>query len=292
VQLIINADDFGRAREINRAVVQAHQEGVLTSASLMVGGEAAEDAVRLARAHHSLAVGLHVVVVDGPAVLGVDRIPGLVGTDGRFPNTPVRLGLRYALSRSARRQVAAELRAQFERFACTGLPLSHVDGHQHMHMHPVVFDMLLPLAREFGARGVRVVRDDLRLSLAHDSSRLFAKTASAGVFSLLARRCRRRCAGTQLAVAHRTYGFFQSGAMDESYVLNAIRRSSETTAEMYFHPTCGSRLDALGPNPDELSTLLSPALRSAIAKAGMRLSTYADLAAEAPVPPSAVCSVP
>lgn len=296
MQLIINADDFGRARDINRAVVRAHQEGVLTSASLMIAGEAAEDAVRVAKANPSLAVGLHVVVVDGPSVLAVDRIPSLVGVDGKFPNAPVRLGLRYALSRSARRQLAAELRAQFEQFARTGLPLSHVDGHQHMHMHPVVFDMLVPLAREFGARGVRIVHDDLRLALAHDSSRLVPKIASAAVFSLLGRRCRRRCAGTSLAITGRTYGFFQSGAMNESYVLKVIRASAEATTEMYFHPTCGPRLDALGPNPEELATLLSPAVRSAIAKAGFCLSTFADLAApaaaEAPPRSYTVCSVP
>lgn len=296
MQLIINADDFGRNREINRAVIQAHREGVLTSASLMIAGDAVEDAVRLATANPSLAVGLHVVVVDGPAVLGVDRIPDLVGAEGRFPDAPVRLGLRYVLSRSARRQLAAELRAQFEGFARTGLPLSHVDGHQHMHMHPVVFDLLIPLACEFGARGIRVVRDDLGTALAHDRSRFVPKIVSAAVFSLLARRCRRRCAATSLAVTDRTYGLFQSGAMDESYVLEAIRASTESTTEMYFHPTCGARLDALGPNPGDLATLLSPALRGAITKADSRLSTYADLAAfaaaEGPARSSPVCSVP
>ena len=279
-RVIINADDFGRTFEVNRAVIRAHEEGILTSASLMIAGDASEDAVRLAREHPTLAVGLHVVVVDGPAVLPAERVDRVVRTDGRFANAPVRLGLRYAWSRSAPKQLAAELRAQFERFAETGLPLSHVDGHQHMHLHPVVFNILLPLAREFGARGIRIVRDDLRLALRFDRRHAAAKIASAVVFSMLAAWCRRRCAGTGLEVARRTYGFYQSGAMRERYIRDVIRAlagADVATAEIYFHPTCGERLDALGPNPGDLESLVSPAVRDAIRQLGLRVSTYAEL---------------
>lgn len=296
MQLIVNADDFGRTAEVNRAVVAAHRDGILTSASLMVGAEAADDAVRLAHAHPALAVGLHVVVVDGMALLRPDEIPSLVRADGRFPNAPVRLGIRYALSRSAGRQLAAELRAQFERFARTGLALSHVDGHQHLHMHPAVFDLLVPLAREFGARGIRIVRDDLRVALRHDRRRAVGKIVLAGVFSLLERRCRRRCAGTGLASPGHTYGHYQSGAMDEAYVIEAVRAAAggSDAGEIYFHPTCGPRLDALGPNPGDLATLVSPTVARAIREAGLRLSTYADLTLRASTEPpasAAVCSV-
>lgn len=291
MRVIINADDFGRTPEINSAVIRAHREGILTSASLMVTGEASADAVRLAREHPTLAVGLHVVVVDGPAALPRQRIDRLVGSDGRFPNAPFALGLRYALSRCAREQLAAELRAQFRQFAQTGLSLSHVDGHQHMHMHPAVFDMLIPLAEEFGAAGIRIVRDDLGLALGFDRRRAVSKIASAAVFRLLARRCRRRCAVERLVAPDRTYGFLQSGAMHERYVLKlleALAHSPAPPAEIYFHPTCGPRLDALGPNPDDLAALLSPAVSEALRKTGLRLSTYTDLAKDLrSVPPTA-----
>jgi chitin disaccharide deacetylase len=279
-RLIINADDFGRTREINRAVVRAHLEGVLTSASLMVAGEAADEAIELARQHPTLAVGLHVVVVDGPAVLPADRIPHLVDSRGCFPNAPVRLGLRYAFSRAARLELAAELEAQFRRFADSGLPLSHVDGHQHMHMHPVVFDLLLPLARSFGAHGIRVVRDDLKTALHYDRAHALSKVLATVFFGLLARRCRRRLGGTGMASAGRTYGFLQSGNMSEAYVLSLLRQIDDPLSEIYFHPTEGQRLDPLGPNPSDLGTLLSRAVRESVDARGLVLSRYSEAASE------------
>jgi hopanoid biosynthesis associated protein HpnK len=256
---IINADDFGRSTQINRAVIRAHQEGVLNSASLMVAGAAADEAFDLARSHPALAVGLHLVVVDGPAVLPPHRIPHLVNAIGQFANAPIRLGLKYGFSSQARSELTEEITAQFERFAASGLPLSHVDGHQHMHMHPVVFDIVLPLAKKFGAKRIRIVRDDLRLALRHDPRHALGKIVSTAIFAMLSRRCRKAGAvGTC-----RTYGFFQSGAMTEQYVLAAIQKMPRST-ELYFHPTEGDRLDELGPNPQDLRTLLSPEVRRQI----------------------------
>lgn len=271
LQLIINADDFGRSKEINRAILRAHREGVLNSASLMVGGAAAEDAVRLARENPTLAVGLHLVVVDGPAVLTMSHIPHLLDASGRFPNQPVRLGLRYALSKTARRELRDEIAAQFEQFVSTGLRLSHVDGHQHMHMHPVVFDLMLPLAGRYGAQRIRVVRDDLGLALRYDRRHWPGKIVAAAVFAWLARRCRAR---TRFALP-RTYGFFQSGRMTEPYVLLALQQMQES-AEMYFHPTDGPRLDQLGPNPEELQTLLSENVHATIEARGLQTVTAVE----------------
>jgi chitin disaccharide deacetylase len=273
--LIINADDFGRSTEINRAVLRAHREGVLNSASLMVAGEAADEAVEIARQNPGLAVGLHLVVVEGPAVLPPARIPHLVGTDGRFPNAPVKLGLRYAFSRAARSELDAEIAAQFERFAATGLPLSHVDGHQHMHMNPAVFDRMLPLAKQFGAKRIRIVRDDLRLALRYDRRHAIGKCIGTAIFAALARRAKQRC---DLPAPKRTYGFLQSGQMTELYVLLAIPQMPDF-AEIYFHPTDGPRLDELGPNPGDLSTLLNPAVRQAFEARALLLSSSAGEAA-------------
>jgi hopanoid biosynthesis associated protein HpnK len=146
LKLIITADDFGRSHEINRAVLEAHTRGILTSASLMVTGDAFDEAVDMARRTPSLAVGLHLVLVDGKAALPAETIPHLVDERGMFPNAPARLGFRYFFGRGARRELAAEIAAQFERFAATHLPLAHVDGHQHLHVHPAVFPLLVPFA--------------------------------------------------------------------------------------------------------------------------------------------------
>ena len=263
-RLIVTADDFGRSSEINAAVIRAHHEGLLTSASLMVAGEAAQEAVDLAKHHPSLAVGLHLTVTDGRPALPPAQVPHLVNTGGHFPSAPTVCGLRYFFLPAARRELAAELEAQFAAFAATGLSLSHVDGHQHMHMHPTIFRLLVPLAVRNGARAVRVPHDDLRLANAHDRKHRWSKWAAAATFALLARNANRRLAGTGLIAPQRTYGFYQSGQMTERYVISVLRDSDATLAEMYFHPTTGPRLDPRGPNPEDLQTLLSPAVRAAV----------------------------
>ncbi|HWE97239.1 MAG TPA: hopanoid biosynthesis-associated protein HpnK [Tepidisphaeraceae bacterium] len=282
MKLIITADDFGRSQEINRAVLDAHCRGVLTSASLMVTGEAFEEAVEMARRTPTLAIGLHLVVVEGKAALPSDRVPHLVDETGVFPNDAVGLGFRYFFSRAARRELALEVAAQFEKFARTGLPLAHVDGHQHLHIHPAVFPLIVPLAVRYGAGGIRLPRDELRLGLRYDRRRLGTKLAWAAAFGWLSGRGRRMLEGTPLVATPRVYGLMQTGRMEEAYVLALLKRlaqdsRAEESAEIYFHPTYGPRVDALGPNPGETDTLLSPAVRRAIEEGNFELCAYPDL---------------
>ena len=277
MKLILGADDFGSSTEVNAAVLAAHRHGVLTSASLMVAGQAVTEAVSMAREVPGLAVGLHLVVVDGPAVLPQSRIPHLVDADGHFPSGPLQVGLRYAFSRAARQELTAELRAQFERFAATGLPLAHVDGHHHMHLHPTVLDLVLPLAEAYGARGIRLPRDDLRLALEYSLEGAGAKILSALVFGLLNRWSQRKLRGRAFVVADRVYGLMQTGRMYEAYVLEVIRRLQVPTAEIYFHPSTAAGGGSLGPKPGDLHTLLSPAMRQAFAERGISLATYPAL---------------
>jgi len=279
-QIILNADDFGRSAGINAAVIRAHREGVLTSASLMVAGEAAGEAVELARATPTLAVGLHLVVLAGRAILPPARIPHLVDAAGRFSDDPLRAGLAYFFSRRAQAELQVEISAQFERFAATGLPLAHVDGHCHFHVHPTVFRLLLPLAGRYGAHGVRLPRDDLWLGLRNDARGAGGKAAQAIAFALLCRWCERRRRSSRLIATRRVYGLMQSGQMRAEYVAGALRGLEVPTAELYFHPSiepCGERL---GPNPDDLATLLHPAVKEAIQERGLRLATYATLVEE------------
>jgi hopanoid biosynthesis associated protein HpnK len=275
--IILNADDFGHSASVNAAVMRAHREGLLTSASLMVAGEAVEEAVALARETPTLAVGLHVVVAGGQAALPRRDISHVVDGRGCFPNDPLRLGLRYFLSGTAQQELSRELTAQFDRFAATGLPLTHVDSHLHMHMHPTVFNLLLPLAEQYGAKGLRLPRDDLWLSLCYDRRRAGTKAAWATVFGLLSRWCLGRLRDCHLAVTQRVYGLMQSGQMQEAYVVKLLRCLKVPTAELYFHPATVAGGEDLGPNPGDLATLLSPTVRQVIQERGMRLATYPTL---------------
>lgn len=164
-QVIINGDDFGKSPEVNEAVIRSFRARTLTSCSLMVTGDAFEHAVRLALEHPDLAVGIHLVTVQGKAVLPYLEIPNLVDREGRFPQSPTAAGLKYYFLKKARRQLKRELTAQFQRFHATGLQLSHVDSHLHMHVHPVVFAVAVELAERYGARRMRVPRDDFQLAV-------------------------------------------------------------------------------------------------------------------------------
>src|SRR5436190_15416952 len=158
-RLIINADDFGRSHSINQAVIQSHAEGILTSASLMVNGDAFDEAVELSRRNPSLGVGLHLTLLRGSSTLKPHEIPGLVDEFGRFSDRPIATGVRYFLDRSLRPFLRGEIAAQLLKFQKTGLQLDHINGHLHMHMHPTVFSIIKHHAREWGIKHFRLTRD-------------------------------------------------------------------------------------------------------------------------------------
>lgn len=279
--LIVTADDFGRAPVINVAVARAHGEGILTTASLMVTGDAVAEAVTLAHRRPTLAIGLHVMVVGGRAVLPPDQIPHLVDRHGNFDPHPARAGLRYFFSTAARRELARELRAQFDLFAGTGLPLSHVDGHLLMHLHPTVLELLLPLLQEYNVAGFRLPRDELFLALRARPRHWATKIAWAMAFAGLCLWAQRRLPARATVVTDRVYGLLQSGHMSEAYMLLVLDRlnAGVRTAEMYCHPSTQWLGEPYGPNPWDLAMLLSPAVRDKIQQWGIRLTTYPELRA-------------
>ena len=281
VPLIINADDFGSSSAVNRAVIQAHTQGVVTSASLMVNEAAADEAIALAHAHPSLAVGLHLALVLGRAALPHHELPHITDAQGRFTNSSPAAGFQYFFSLAARREVRREMRAQFERFAATGLSFSHVDGHTHLHMHPVVFRELIALCEEFNVRRVRVVKGEMRLSLALDRQRLPIKLVWGTVFNWLGRWCDKQLAGRGFVQPRKVYGLLQTGDMNEDYLLRLLPRIEPTPSEIYAHPLASDADEAAQrENPGgsrELAALTSPALRAAIVDAGFELSSYAQL---------------
>ena len=136
--LIISGDDFGISSATNHAVLCAHREGILTSASLMVNGPAFEEAVALAKAHPSLSVGIHLVLVHGTPTLPPSEIPDLVNERGAFRDDPVIAGMAYFFFPSLATQIKKELSAQIQKFLSTGLPRAHLNGHIHIHVHPTV----------------------------------------------------------------------------------------------------------------------------------------------------------
>jgi hopanoid biosynthesis associated protein HpnK len=225
-RLITTADDFGLTESVNQAVELAAREGILTSASLMVGAPAFADAVERARRTPSLHVGLHLVVIEGPSVLAPLDIPDLVGADGWFPNDQLRMGVAYYVRPAVRRQLRRELRAQFEAFARTGLALDHANAHKHMHLHPTVGRMMIEIGREFGLQAIRVPAEPpvAGQSLGNRVLRWWC-----GVLRAQARR-----AG--MVTNDWVMGLSDTGHMTAARVGELLSEVPEGLTEMYFHP--------------------------------------------------------
>jgi len=280
--LIVNGDDFGLSAQVNAGILHAHSNGILTNTSLMVAAPAWGEAVEIARSTASLGVGLHLTLVQGKAVLPARLLPSLTDSAGNFSHNPTLAGLRYFFSRPARNEVRAECRAQIERFLETGLPLSHVDGHVNIHMHPVVLDSLLGLSEEYRIPAIRLTREDVVCSLGLDSSHFLRKRWEAFIFSRLALEAEKKLRQSGIRYPDYLFGLHQSGGLDERYVLRLLPQLRDGVTELYCHPsflpcpevqrwTPTYRRDA------ELDALTSPVVCETIATQAIRLVSYRDL---------------
>lgn len=275
--LIVTADDFGAAREVNDAVELAHRDGILTAASLMVAAPAASDAVARARRLPSLRVGLHVVLIEGRPVLPPSELPHLVDSQGLLRSDMAGLGATLAFSRRARSELAAEIRAQFEAFRATGLPLDHCNAHKHFHLHPAVGRLLAEIGRRFGLRAARVPLEPPGvLRKIEPGTSILPATLMAPLALALRRRLRAR----GLLVPDRVYGLRWSGAMTRKRLSGLIRNLPDGISEIYLHP-------ATGPFPGaasgygycaELEALLAPEVLTACRGESLRLGGFADFA--------------
>lgn len=264
--MILTADDFGLHPAVNEAVELACRDGVLNAASLMVGAPAAADAVERARRLPGLRVGLHLVLADGASTLPHAVIPGLVDADGLFSANMAANGVRFFFLPGVRRQLAAEIRAQFRAFVATGLPLDHVNCHKHFHLHPTILSLILEIGRDFGMRAIRLPLEAggpwwLRPWL-----------------SLLRRRLRL----ARIAHNDQVVGIAASGAMDEAALLAALGRLARGVTEIYFHPALARSAPLTASMPDyrhadELAALLSPRVRAALEALDVPRGGFSDV---------------
>jgi hopanoid biosynthesis associated protein HpnK len=278
--LIVTADDFGLHAAVNSAVERAAREGVLTTASLMVGAPAAADAVHRARELPGLSVGLHLVLADGCSVLPHRSIPALVDAQGRFGNNMVRDGVRFFALPAVRRQLEAEIRAQFQAFADTGLPLDHVNAHKHFHLHPTLLEMLLRIGEEFGIRAVRLPREPTWVARRANGA---IGPAVAGLLSPWLAIMRLRLRAARITHNDYVFGMSDSGSMDEARLLEILAKLPDGVTEIYLHPAVesGTAITASMSgyrHSDELAALLSPRVRAAIVSSGAATGSFGRLA--------------
>ena len=274
-RLIVTADDFGAAVEVNDAVEQAHTHGILTAASLMVSAPAAADAVARAKMLPRLRVGLHIVLVEGRPTLPASAVPDLVDATGNFRTDMAASALNMFFRPRVRRQLEAEIAAQFAAFAATGLALDHVNTHKHFHLHPTIASTILRVGRRHGLRAMRVPLEP------HDVLRRaepLAKLPSALATAPWAMLSRARLRAAGMSVPDQVFGLAWSGAMDTARVRALIELLPDGLTELYLHP-------ATGPYPGsaagyqyagELAALIAPRVVEAARNPAILKGGFAD----------------
>ena len=269
-RLIVNADDFGLNTATNQAVIRAYREGILTTASLMVNEPGFEEAVKMARTHPRLGVGLHLTLVCGHSSLSPQQIPGLVNAAGEFLNQPARTGFRYFWRTSLRSQLRSEIHAQLKKFHATGLQLDHINGHLHLHVHPTVFDILTGDAAALGIQHMRLPRDPFRLNLRLASGRLVYRAWHAVIFGLLCRRAKPVLDRLGIRYTRQVFGLLQNTLVDGPYVMALLPSLPPGDSELYSHPSVDDF-------ENELDALINPHVREQIDRLGIQLIRYQDL---------------
>ena len=245
----------------------------------MVRGAAFHDAVERARRLPSLRVGLHLVLCDGRPVLSPDAIPDLVDARGNFRVDMTKLGFEMFVRRKVRRQVAAEIEAQFAAYQATGLPLDHVNAHHHFHVHPTIAAQMLDIGQRYGMRAVRAPLEPTRMlnrieaSASHATNRLTHTFAS-----LLRTRARKR----GLIATDCVFGIAWSGAMTEKRVLAVLQNLPNGITEIYFHPATVDTFDGAASDyryVEELAALMAPGMKELVRRTGARTGGFSDCAA-------------
>ena len=269
-RLIVNADDFGRSTSINAAVIRAHRDGILTTASLMVNEPACAEAVQLAKANPRLGVGLHLTLLMGRAALPPSQIPGLVNECGEFSNAPAATGARYFFRRELRAQLRTEIHAQFARFRATGLPLDHVNGHLHLHLHPVVFSILIEEAATLGITHLRLTREPFWMDVPLARGNRLYRATHAMIYFCLSWNAQSRLRRRNIRHTQRVFGLLQNARVNEDYILKLLPILPPGDSELYSHPSLDDFLN-------EFDALVSPRVRALVASEKIQLIRYQDL---------------
>lgn len=285
-RLIVNADDFGYTSGVNRAIVEAHLGGIVTSATLMANGAAFTDAVQSAAKVPRLSIGCHIVLTDGEPVLESSKLRSITnGSHFRVGMTS--FALRATAGRMDAAEIVSEVSAQIRRIQLAGIEVSHVDTHKHTHLFPKV---LRPILRAAGECGVRCVRNPFGPRLPLNSNRLLARpglwTRALQVFvlSTFAGKFRKAVDREGFRTPDGTLGVVVTGVLDETLFLAIARSVPEGTWEFVCHPGYNDAdLDAAHTRlrqsrEVELRVLTLPAAREVLEREGIELISYRELA--------------
>jgi hopanoid biosynthesis associated protein HpnK len=286
-RLIVNADDFGLTAGVNRAIVEAHTRGIVTSSTLMANGRAFDDALRLAKTAPRLSVGCHVVLIDGKPVLDAKRLPSITSASGaRFRDELKSFAIRALAGRLDSAEIEAEASAQIRKLQSSGIAVSHVDTHKHTHLFPAVLRPLLRAAQACGVHAIRNPfgpRKPLKSSELLTRPNLWARYAEVRILSTLAAKFRDAVKCEGMVAPDGTLGIVVTGALDEKLFRGIAAIIPEGTWEFVCHPgyndddlkSANTRLHAS--RETELRVLTMPQARELLLQQGIELISYRNL---------------
>jgi hopanoid biosynthesis associated protein HpnK len=286
-RLIVNADDFGYTAGVNRAIVEAHTRGVVTSSTLMASGRAFDEATKLARSNPRLSVGCHVVLIDGEPVLGAHAVPSLTH-DSQFRDGLKTFALRAIAGRMNDDEIAAEATAQIRKIQSAGIAVSHFDTHKHTHLFPKILRPLLRAARECGVRALRNPfgpRMPLKSSQLLARPNLWTRYAEVRLLRRFADKFREAVDREGFATPDGTLGIEVTGTLDETLFRAIAQSIPEGTWEFVCHPGYNdvdlqaAKTRLRESRELELHVLTLPSARELLAREGIELISYRDMTA-------------
>jgi predicted glycoside hydrolase/deacetylase ChbG (UPF0249 family) len=287
-RLIVTADDFGLCPSVSRAILEAHRQGIVTSASILANAPGFEEAASLAREAPGLAVGVHLNLTRGRPVSRPAEVPSLVREDGAFARGARGLTLALARGRLALQDVRQEWAAQIARARAAGIVPTHLDAEQHVHLLPPLFRVVVGLAQAEGILAVRAGAEEELLARLAPANPQWYKAA---IVAVLGRRARRRAALAGLRVPDRLLGIVDGGRLDGPRLERLLARLAEGLTELIAHPgsegaelreVAGSHGAYSAPAREaELRALTAPGLRPALASRGIDLVHYGMLSRSA-----------
>jgi hopanoid biosynthesis associated protein HpnK len=283
-RLIINADDFGLTSGVNRAILEAHTDGLVSSATLMANAAAFDDAVQRALQSQRLGVGCHVVLVDGLPILDARQAPSLIDPGkGRFRDGAGSFGLATWAGRVDRRDISVETAAQIGKLESAGIRSTHLDTHKHVHMFPKVLRGVLSAAQAWGVRAIRNPFEPLRFLQLTKKLGSRKRWLQVKMLNTLAADFGRTVKNAGLITPDGSLGVVATGELDHERFRDLIQNCPEGTWELVCHPgyldkdlnnirTCLRQSRAI-----ELELLTSASARDLLQREGIELISYRDI---------------
>lgn len=279
-QLIVNADDFGLTSEVNHGIIQGFKKGIVTSTSLIAVGEGFFNAVQLIKKNPLIDVGAHLTLTEESAILSKQEIPTLVDDFGKFRKNTYQFFYDYMRKRILKNEVKKEFEAQIEKIYNSGIKISHIDSHQHVHLLPDILDIILELAKKYGITYIRCPNERIEFSnifIAKKIPRLIQQIAL-NSFCFFARNRLKR-----YAVDH-FFGFFDGGHLEKCRLLKILAKQNNGISEIMCHPGshCNGKTSEKYSHwnynwQDELNCLLDKDVINLIKQKRIKLISFSEI---------------